>query len=280
VAGSHREPARAAIVFHWDSWWASEADSHPTSRLRYHREALDWYSAFLAAGVRVDVVPLGTSLDGYQVVVAPILHMVNAATADRLTRYVERGGNLVTTYFSGIVDDDDHVWLGGYPGALRDLLGIRIEEFGPLLDDERVELDLAITGTEWTDRIEVTGSDVDVLARYKTGDQAGRPAITRRGVGSGSAAYVSTRLGPAGLRPVLDELLTAAGVASELAPDARGKVELVTRRAGDTRFRFLINRTDAEVTVTDLDGELLLGRRSEGALVLGPRAVAVLRTDG
>ena len=46
------------------------------------------------------------------------------------------GGHLVTTYFSGVVDENDHVWLGGYPGALRDLLGIRIEEFGPLLDGE------------------------------------------------------------------------------------------------------------------------------------------------
>src|SRR5690606_901409 len=54
VAGSLQKPARAAIVFDWDSWWTSELDSHPTDRLRYRQEAPDWYSAFLAPGVRAD----------------------------------------------------------------------------------------------------------------------------------------------------------------------------------------------------------------------------------
>ena len=58
VAGARRLPARAAILFDWESWWASELDSHPTSRLRYRQEALDWYSAFLAVGVRADVLPV------------------------------------------------------------------------------------------------------------------------------------------------------------------------------------------------------------------------------
>ena len=47
--------------------------------------------------------------------------------------YVRAGGHVLVTYFSGIVDEHDHVWLGGYPGALRDLLGVRVEEFAPLL---------------------------------------------------------------------------------------------------------------------------------------------------
>src|SRR5690606_901411 len=81
-------------------------------------------------------VPTATDLAGYDVVVAPVLHVVPAALRDRLTAFVEGGGHLVTTYFSGVVDQDDHAWLGGYPGALRDLLGIRVEEFAPLLDGE------------------------------------------------------------------------------------------------------------------------------------------------
>src|SRR5262249_52013511 len=141
VAGAPRKPARAAILFDWQSWWTAELDSHPSSLLRYHQEALDWYSPFLAEGVRADVVPGEHGLDGSALVVAPILHVVPTALAERLRAYVTGGGNLVTTYFSGIVDENDRVWLGGYPGALRDLLGIRIEEFGPLPADQSVELD-------------------------------------------------------------------------------------------------------------------------------------------
>ncbi|MFC7246241.1 beta-galactosidase [Catellatospora aurea] len=278
IAGSGREQAPAAIVFHWESWWAAEADSHPTDRLRYRQEALDWYTAFLNLGIRADVVPLGTPLDGYSLVVAPMLHMVTEAVAKDLRGYAEAGGHLVTTYFSGIVDEHDHVWLGGHPGALRDLLGVRVEEFAPLLDTETATLDDGLPATLWTERVQVTGPDVAVLSRYATGEHTGHPAVTRRTTGEGSAAYVSTRLGAQGLTAVLDKLATAAGVTSELPPDSRGDVELTVRRRGGERFAFLINRTDQTVTVSGLPGELLAGARGpQGELPLPPRGVRVVR---
>src|SRR5262249_10902682 len=138
LAGTQRTPARAAILFDWDSWWACEQDSHPTSRLNYRQEALDWYTALLDLGIRADLVPAGADWQHYELLIAPVLYVVPAELAARLAGYVAAGGHLVTTYFSGIVDEHEHVWLGGYPGALRDLLGIRIEEFAPLLDAERV----------------------------------------------------------------------------------------------------------------------------------------------
>ncbi|WP_433825709.1 beta-galactosidase [Actinoplanes sp. CA-015351] len=258
VAGTPRTAAQVGIVFDWESWWVSEQDSHPTDRLRYRQEALDWYTALLDNGIRADVVPTGGDLERYQVLIAPVLHVVPAALADRISRFVGNGGHFVTTYFSGIVDENDHVWLGGYPGALRDLLGIRIEEFAPLLDHESVELDNGVTGTLWTDRIDVTSPEVEVLARYKTGEQAERAAITRRPVGSGSAAYVSTRLGADGLATVLPALLAPAGVVSELPAELRGRVELAIRGS----HRFFINRTDEPI---DLPEGTLAAR---GVLVL------------
>ncbi|MER6788045.1 beta-galactosidase [Streptomyces sp. NPDC000658] len=278
VAGSEREAAAVGILYDWESWWASEQDSHPTSLLDYRQEALDWYSALLALGVRADLVTTGADLSRHQVLVAPVLHVVPAELAKDLTRYVEQGGHLVTTYFSGIVDENDHVWLGGYPGALRDLLGIRIEEFGPLLAGESVELDDSARGSLWTDRITLADGDTEVLAHYRSGVHAGRPAVTRRSTGEGSASYVSTRLGVDGLRSLLPRLLGPAGVSSELPAQARGSVELTVRRGPGGRFLFLVNRTDDTVPVPGLDGEVLLGARdAEGSLVLGPREVAVLR---
>jgi beta-galactosidase len=267
VAGVRPTPARAAILFDWTSWWGSELDSHPSDRLRYKQEALDWYSAFLAQGVRVDVVPLSADLEQYDVLVAPVLYVVPEALSERLSAYVQAGGHLVTTYFSGIVDENDHVWPGGYPGALRDVLGIRVEEFAPLLDEERVDLDNGTTGTLWSERIIATADETEILVRHKTGEFDGGPAVTRRPIGAGSAAYVSTRLGAAGLTPLLGDLLDRAGVRSELPEELRGRVELAVR--GD--FWFLINRTAEPVDLPEL-GEFL-----SGAGTLGPRGVAVVR---
>jgi beta-galactosidase len=278
VAGSEREPAKVGIVYDWESWWASEQDSHPTSLLDYRQEALDWYSALLRLGVRADLVTTRADLSRHQVLIAPVLHMVPADLAKDLTRYAEQGGHLITTYFSAVVDENDHVWLGGYPGALRDLLGLRIEEFGPLLAGDTVELDDATTGSVWTDRITVTDAQTQVLARYRTGAQAGRPAVTRRDTDGGSAAYVSTRLGVEGLTALLPRLLGPAGVESELPEAIRGLVEPTVRRGPDGRFLFLVNRTDGTVPVTGLPGEVLVGATAaDGTLTLGPRDVAVLR---
>nr|BFD82129.1 beta-galactosidase [Streptomyces sp. Xyl84] len=278
VAGSEREPAPVGILYDWDSWWASEQDSHPTTLLDYRQEALDWYSALLGLGIRADVVTTRGDLHRHQVLIAPVLHVVPAGLAKTLTRFVEQGGHLVTTYFSGIVDENDHVWLGGYPGALRDLLGIRVEEFGPLLAGESVGLDDATTGSLWTDRVDVTAPGTEVLARYRTGVHAGRPAVTRRPAGSGSAAYVSTRLGVEGVSSLLPRLLAPAGVAGELPEDARGRVETTVRRDAANRYLFLVNRCEQPVRVRGLTGDVLIGAAdADGVLTLGPRGVAVLR---
>ncbi|MFJ8192698.1 beta-galactosidase [Streptomyces sp. NPDC096094] len=281
LAGTEREPARVAVLFDWDSRWASEQDSHPTSHLDYHREALDWYSALLRLGVRADVVPVHHSdLPSYDVVIAPVLHVMPQELVKELTRYVEGGGHLITTYFSGIVDENDHIWLGGYPGALRELLGLRIEEFGPLPDGATVDLDNGTAGSLWTDRITVTGPAVEVLARYRTGPYAARPAVTRRTASQGSATYVSTRLGVPGLVGLLPDLLAPAGVTSELPEDARGQVELVVRRDTDNRYVFLINRGDTPVTLPGFTGDVLVGlvgTRTDELIVLPPRGVVVVR---
>ncbi|MGW1552757.1 beta-galactosidase [Streptomyces sp. NPDC002346] len=286
VVGSSRLPARAAILFDWESWWGAELDSHPTSRLRYRQEALDWYSAFLGLGVRADVIHQGAALDGYDLVVAPTLYMVPRTLAKELTNYVEGGGHLVTTYFSGVVDENDHVWLEGYPGALRELLGIRIEEFAPLPDGQSVALDNGCAGTLWTDRITVTDPAVEVLSSYRTGDLAGRPALTRRRVGRGSATHVSTRLGVEGLPDVLSHLLGEADVSSELPEAVRGRVELVVRGSGTAAYWFLVNRTDEPVELNALTGELLAGTAGGpppgpvARVVLEPRGVVVVRKPG
>jgi beta-galactosidase len=69
VAGSGRVPADVAILFDWESWWVAEHDSHPTDRLRYRQEALDWYTALLNLGIRADIVPAGSHWAGYRLVI-------------------------------------------------------------------------------------------------------------------------------------------------------------------------------------------------------------------
>lgn len=277
VVGTRRARSSVAILFDWESWWASEQPGGPTAQLSYRDEAVDWYTAFLDAGIGVDVVPVTGPLEDYRMVIAPILHVMPDVLATRLRDYVTAGGHLVTTYFSGIVDESGTVRPGGYPGALRELLGMRVEEFCPLLDGETVGLDNGTVGSLWADHIEITNPETTVLASYVTGEHAGAPAVTLRRVGAGSAAYVSTRLGPAGLAVTLARLLAVSQVAADLPADMRGSVEQTIRTNGIEEFVFLINRTDAPVTVPACGEPLLADSLADGSIHLAHRAVAVLR---
>lgn len=279
VAGARRERAPVAILVDWDSWWAVDRDSLPSERLDYHDQALCWYRALLDAGVRADVVPLDGHWDEHTLVVAPTLHVLPEATAERLTGYAEGGGHLVTTFFSGVVDGNDHVHLGGYPGPLRDLLGVRVEEFAPLPDGGSAGLDDGSAGSLWTERLQARGPDVQVLGSYTTGPSAGHPAITRRPLdGGGSASYVSTHLGAGDLSRLLERLLAGAEVHSELPEDLRGRVELAVRADETSEYWFCFNRTDRPVDTAGLPGTALLpGHGGEEVSALAPHDVTVHR---
>ena len=249
VSGSRREKAAVALLFDYESWWVSGRDSHPSTVPEYPAEALQWYRALLDVGVRADVIPLTSSFDGYDLVIAPMLHVVPEDLRDRLSRIVETGRHLVATYFSGVVDQHDRIWLGGYPGALRDILGVGVEEFVPLMPGESVPLASGAIASTWTERISSLSPDTTVLDSYAGGELAGSPAVTRRRAGSGSATYVSADIGRVGAAALLRRLATdvAALAADERALD--GRVEIVSRIGADRRYVFLANRTDDELRI-------------------------------
>ena len=272
VTGSEVSDRRVAILFDWTSWWAAELDSHPSVDVDPLAEARAWHRTLWRRNVTTDVVGPGQPLDGYRVVVVAVQYLMDDATAEALRAFVEGGGHLIVTYFSGIVDEHDHVRLGGYPGALRELLGVRVEEFAPLAAGHVVTVDGLGAGTVWAERGRSDGAEV--LARFTDGPAAGDPAVTRHGPGAGSATYVATSLDDEARAAVLDEVLRAAGVGPAVAglPDG---VEAVRRHAGDgTRFLFLLNHSGADVPVTEPGVDLVTG----GPITTLPGGgVAVLR---
>src|SRR5262249_38846557 len=108
VRGS-RVRSRAAIVVDWQSWWGSELDSHPAQALRSMDQVQAWYRALWRRGVTTDMVSPGGDLDGYDLVVLPTTYLVTDADAANVAAAAQRGATVVVTYFSGIVDEHDHV---------------------------------------------------------------------------------------------------------------------------------------------------------------------------
>ncbi len=280
VRGS-RVRSRAALVFDYEAWWASELDSHPTQAFRYTDQVRAWYAALWRLGVTVDVVHPGGDLAGYDLVVVPTLYLVTDADAANLAASADRGATVLVTYFSGIVDEHDHVRLGGYPGAFRDLLGVRTEEFATLQEGETVRvvggpLPEGAVADLWTERTHVA-EGTDVVAVYDDGVLSGWPAVTRRATpGGGAAWYTGARLDEAATTALARAVATEAGVLPEDEP-AVG-LELVRRHADDGRsWLFAINHGPAEAAVKATGAELVTGDEVDGTLVVPGGAVRVVR---
>ena len=266
----------AAILFDYEAWWGCELDSHPSIDVRYRDRAEDLHRALSALGVGTDVVHPGADLSSYRLVVVPTLYLVADETVAAVTAAAEAGATVLVTYFSGIVDENDHVRLGGYPGAFRDLLGVRATEFLPLLEGQSVSVDGLggdVTADVWAEDLELTGAEA--VATYVDGPAAGLPAVTRRTVGEGTAWYVATRLDPRGTDLLVGRVVAEAGL--ERLPGAAERVE-VTRRVGDdASWLFVINHGDEDADVPVAGTELVSGREVNGDLVVPAGGVAVVR---
>ena len=122
----------------------------------------------------------------YDLVVAPMLYMVRPKVAERINEFVKKGGTFVTTYWSGIVDENDLCFLGGFPGPLREVTGIWSEEIDSLYDNETNQVEFIannkenLKGTyEVKDYCDLIHAETaEVLAVYKKDFYADMPAVT------------------------------------------------------------------------------------------------------
>jgi beta-galactosidase len=286
--------ARVAIVFDWDNRWAVRDAQGPRNRgVHYEETVVQHYRALWELGISVDIVSRESDLSKYKLVVAPMMYMLDEASGSKFERYVEAGGTLVTTYWSGIVDEHDLCHLGGFPGPLRRTLGIWSEEIEGLHPHDRIGLvfsgdnALGVSGAyeshELCDLIHLEGAEA--LAVYRDDFYAGRPALTVNALGAGKAYYLATRVKD---DPFYERfyaaVAAAAGVERVLDADLPEGVTVQARTDGTHDYVFIMNFSGAAQTVsldgrayTDLETGEVVG---EAALALPVHGIRVLKRYG
>lgn len=270
-----RIQAEAAIVFDWETWWALELDARPSADVRYLEQVYSYYAALWQRNVTVDFVKPDADLHSYKLVLVPNLYLVKNEAAANLERYTEAGGTLALSFFSGIVDENDQVRLGGYPAPFRKLLGLSVEEFDalPVGVTNTVRGEQEFFADLWADVITLEGAEP--LATFAEGFYAGRPAVTQHSFGAGRSFYLGTRLDGAGMAWLLGRACERAGIQ---ALDLPAGVEAVRRVGDDLNYLVLLNHTDQSVQVEAEGFDLARGEPVGGRLELPPYGVTFLRT--
>ena len=281
-----RVVAKVAIMFDWQSYWSLEGCVGPTAGFSYPQEVHRFYRPLYRRNLAVDFIPSTSpveTLKKYDLVLAPALISLLPGVADHLESYVSDGGTFVTGYMAGIHDERDLVVPGGYPGVLRRLTGVWVEEIDALAPDETIPVE-GLAAVDGQPAGQIVASLIHCegakpLASYGGGDfYAGSPALTVNDFGGGRAYFVGTPLDEAGMDAFMDPIVDGLGLP---AVDTPKDVSISIRQSDDgTRYAIVINSARSPITA-DLPllkgGEdLLAGGRVSGPLDLPPYGVALV----
>jgi len=290
IVGTTVRP-RVAVVFDWENRWAiQDLWGLRRDRRDYRQTAMAHYRELWRRGIPVDVINEEADFGRYDLVVAPMLYMLRRGVGERLSAFVKEGGALVTSYLTGYVDDSDLCFLGGFPGPLRECLGIWAEEIDSLYDGDAnsIECDpassLGLRGSyaakEYCEVLRAEGAEI--LARYGADFYARTPALTRNRYGQGEAFHIAARTGSDFLSAFYGKLVAEKGIGACLDAAVPEGVSVERRGDGERDFVFVMNfnRGSTRVSLGGLAGlELLSGREAKGEIELPGFGVAVIRKD-
>lgn len=287
VAGCRTE-ARVAIVFDQQSRWAMDDAAGPRNMgLEYEKTVNEHYRPFWEKGIAVDVIDADQPLSQYALVIAPMLYMVRQGFAERAEAFVAEGGHLVTTYWSGIVDETDLCFTGGFPGPLRKLLGIWAEEIDCLGEGERnLVQGLAgnASGLQGPYQVRhlcelIHTETAQALATYRDDFYAGRPAVTVNRFGNGKAWHVASRNDLQFQRDFFAGIINELALPQAVDADFPPGVVATARTDGESTWVFVQNFTAQQQLVTLPEGytDSMTDAAAVGETVLLPWDCRVLK---
>ena len=272
--------AKACILYDTENRWAIDfAQAGNNGAMKYFDTVVMHYRALWEQGYAVDFCDMRecTDLSDYDLVSAPMLFMTRNGIEEKLRAFVERGGVLLTTYWSGVVDAYDLAYLGAAPHDLTDVLGLRATELDALYPEQsnglRTKDGAAYKITELCGLVELRGAEVE--GAYTSDWYAGQPCLTRHTYGKGEAWYLAAKADQNALNALYRRLAERAGLPRAMDTELPYGVVAVERGG----VVFLQNYSGEERTVA-LDKayhELLTDRNVSGEVTLPVCGVMVLK---
>jgi beta-galactosidase len=270
--------ADVAILMDWNNWWALELDSRPSTDLKLIPQLYSYYKPLFDRNITVDFAHPESDLSKYKLVIAPNLYLVNDASAKNINSYVENGGNLVMSFFSGIVDENEHIRLGGYPAPFREVLGLTVEEYAPYSETQSNSIRTTdakqFQCTFWGDVI--LTKNAKAIATFENDYYADNAAVTQNQFGKGNAFYVGTVLDSNGMNWLIEFICKTAGIQSVSLPSG---IEVVHRTNGKSEFIFALNYSDEKATIP-FEGsgvDLLTGNKINNSFTLEPKSIGIIQ---
>ena len=280
IKGSGKE-VRVALIFDWDSNWALKRGGgfgRPTRK--YPQTLQQHYAVFWEQDIPVDIVTSDQPLESYDLVIAPMLYLITEETMQKLTNYVQGGGTLIASYFTGIVNETDLLYVGGWPQPLRSLFGVNPLELDTLYPEEHNSIQYK--GKTYVTKDYSTVLEIDtaeVLATYQQAFYSGEAAVVKNDVGKGTTYYLAARSERDFLRdfyaPLIEQLQLKEGLFEATDPE----VSVQKRLDQENTFYFIMNFSTEpkRLTLCRSVENMETGERLSGAIDLAPYEVTIVK---
>jgi beta-galactosidase len=289
VSGS-RHAAQVALIYDWENDWAISGAQGPRNRDRNYRKTVEeLHRPFWKRGISTDVIDSNVDFSHYRVLIAPMLYMMRPGVAERITRFVEEGGVFIATYLTGIADESDLCFLGGFPGPLRPVMGLWIEETDVPQDHHEQTVvfaeDTPLAGRSYQARHYcdiVRNEGARVLASYGHQFYAGTPALTENQFGKGRAFYIASRNDANFNDDFLGHVIASCDLHRPLESEIPEGVSVQMRGNETHEWIFILNFNDQpqHITLPNMEFyDVLEGRVASSTLALPSYGISVLRCD-
>jgi beta-galactosidase len=273
--GKTKVKTQVALIHSYDEIWSGMA-KRQYKNFNCHYLEHDFYMALLRHGITPDLIHPEDDLSPYKVVLAPNLFLLSQKTADNMKRFVESGGTAIFHIRCGQKDPANVMVDIPWPGLVRGLCGVTVDEFEAFPD--HIRNNVMYNGKEypvrwWADVL--TADKAKAIATYTERFYKGSPAITENIVGQGKAVYFAAAGCIELIGDYLDKVFTEHGIKTVSVPD---RVYMTTRQSPEVSYTFILNmgseakEFDPCITGTDV----ITGRKISGPVRIEPLEVLIV----
>ena len=282
IKGSMKQ-SKVAIIYDWENDWAlKDAQGFGKESRRYPQTLQSHYKYFWDKNISVDVVTPQQDLSKYSLVVAPMMYMMTEETMDRFRDYVKNGGVLVGSYLSGLVNETDLTYLGGWPKTLQETYGIDAKEIDTLYPKDKNSIKFGNESFEVVDYCTIIeAKEAEVLAKYEEDFYKNTPAITKNNLEKGKAYFIGARTNQEFLSKFYDEIVKDLDINEVEDFISECGISIQIRENKDAKYYFVMNFTEEEKNI-GIKGSylnLISGKMMERLNLMKPYDVYVLKKN-
>ncbi|WP_394924081.1 beta-galactosidase [uncultured Robinsoniella sp.] len=235
-----------AVCVDYDVHWALRIKPVNDPDFNYLDYAGRMYNLLEDAGYNADVIGYDADFSGYKFLVIPSAFIADRRFQEKLRRYVDNGGILLSTFLTSAKNEDNVGYTDSLPAGLNDVFGVTVEEVEPVFETNRTKLKLNLGNAVlessdgmWSDLLEGNAKAIGTYTQdYKTGAMA----VSEHTYGKGTSCYLGTDVDDESMMHLFAYFCEKAGIEKNpVCP--KKKVEVIHRRQDGVDYYYVINFT-------------------------------------